>query len=219
MTQSLYEIMNGGFTTVMKQHFVDWFSGKGMNSDHWQTLNISGDAASYAMSDYGLQITSPTGAASNANYFNNKRQYDSSGSVLIVVSSQQFDLVNKFSLGSDGSVNDQPEHMEIQNSYSGWSSGTDDIVPTDMILQVQDAPSYVGLKLGIQSRLEPTTFKLEGKASSAEASVNGKLAGTVTSTVIASNTKLEPRLFSRHTYTPPSVARKSWFRYCEVYNT
>ena len=219
MTQSLYEIMNGGFTTVMKQHFVDYFVGKSMNTDYWQTVNINGSAGTWAMSEYGLQLTTPTGASSDAIYFNNKRQYDSSGCVLIVVSSQQFDLVNKFSLGSDGSVNDQPEHMEIQNSYSGWSSGTDDIVPDDMMLQVQDSPSYVGLKLGIQARLEPTTFKLEGKASSAEASVNGKLAGTVSSTVIASNTKLEPRLFSRHTYTPPTVARKSWFRYCEVYNT
>jgi len=210
-------MMNGGFTTVMKQHFVDYFVGKSMNTDYWQTVNISGSAGSYAMSDNGLQITSPTGAASNAIYFNNKRQYDSGGCVMIAIGSQEFDCINYYSLGSDGSTNDQPEHMEIQNSYSGWSS--DKAVPNDMILQVQDSPSYVGLKLGIPSRLVPTTFKLEGKASSAEASINGKLSGTVTSIVIASNTKLEPRLMQRHTYTPLTVARKSWFRYCEVYNT
>ena len=210
-------MMNGGFTSVMKQHFVDYFVGKSMNTDYWQTVDINSNAATYAMSDNGLQITSPTGAASNGIYFNNKRQYDSSGCVMIAISSLEFDNINYHSLGSDGSTNDQPEHMMIQNSYSGWSS--DKAVPNDIMLQVQDAPSYVQLKLGIPSRLEPTTFKLEGKASSAEASVDGKLAGTVTSTVIASNTKLEPRLMQRHTYTPPTVARKSWFRYCEVYNT
>ena len=44
-------MMNGGFTTVMKQHFVDYFVGKSMNSDYWQTVNINGSAGTWAMSE------------------------------------------------------------------------------------------------------------------------------------------------------------------------
>jgi hypothetical protein len=75
------------------------------------------------------------------------------------------------------------------------------------------------MKLGIPSALEFRNYKIEGKSSSVEGTVNGILAGTITSTVIAANTKLEPLLRQKHTYTPPSIARKSWFKYCEAYNT
>ena len=47
-------MMNGGFTTVMKQHFVDYFVGKNLNTEYWATSNSAGSAGTWAMSDFGL---------------------------------------------------------------------------------------------------------------------------------------------------------------------
>ena len=214
-------MMNGGFTTVMKQHFVDYFVGKSMNSDRWTTSNSSGSAGTWAMSDFGLQCTSGTGASQNEISFNGIKQYDSGGCSMITIAAAEYDINHRHGFVGDHTVNDIPEHIYIMTGYEGWSS--DKAVPNVVHSQVQDtsvsSPTYVTLKVGIQSSLAFNTFKVEGKVSSAEGSVNGILGGTITGTVLAANTKLQPMIRSKHGYTPPSVARKFWVKYCEAWNT
>jgi len=221
LTKSLYEMMNGGFTSVMKQHFVDYFVGKSMNTDYWATSTSSGSAGTWAMSDFGLQFTSATGTSQSEIGFNDKRQYDGRGCAMITIAGAEYDMAHRHGFVGDPTVNDIPEHIYLMAGYEGWSS--DKAVPNVVHMQVQDtsvgSPTYTTLKFGIQSSLPFTTYKVEGKVSSSEGSVNGILGGTITATVMAANTKLQPMVRAKHGYTPPSVARKFWVRYVEAWNT
>ena len=221
MTKSLYEMMNGGFTTVMKQHFVDYFVGKSLNTDYWATGNSAGSAGTWAMSDFGLCFTSATGSSQGEIHFNNKRQYDGRGCAMIVTQASEFDMDQRGSgFGNDPTVNDMPEHLIVRVSHAGWSS--DKSTPNVVHFQIQDtsqSPTYQTLKLGQASPTGFNTYKIECKTSSEEASVNGVLSGIITSPVFAANTKLQPMVRAKHGYTPPSVARKFWVRYVEAWNT
>jgi hypothetical protein len=221
MTKSLYEMMNGGFTTVMKQHFVDYFVGKALNTDFWTTTNSTGSAGTWAMTNYGLQCTSGTGSSQNEISFNGIKQYDGRGCAMITIAAAEYDMGHRHGFVGDHTVNDIPEHIYIMPGFEGWSS--DKGTPNDDHMQVQDtsvgSPTYTTLKLGVPSSLAFKTYKIEGKTASSEGSVNGILAGTITTTVIAANTKLQPMIRCKHGYTPPSVARKLWVKYCEAWNT
>ena len=77
----------------------------------------------------------------------------------------------------------------------------------------------LSIKCGNNSSTGFNTYKIEAKNSSEECSVNGVLAGTITSPVFAANTKLQPFIRAKHGYTPPIVARKFWVKYVEAWNT
>ena len=214
-------MMNGGFTTVMKQHFVDYFVGKSLNTDYWTTCNSGGSAGTWAMSDFGLCFTSATGVSQGEIHFNNIRQYDGRGCAMIVTQASEFDMDQRGSgFGNDPTVNDMPEHLIVRVSHAGWSS--DKSTPNVVHFQIQDtsqSPTYQTLKLGQASPTGFNTYKIECKTSSEEASVNGVLSGIITSPIFASNTKLQPFIRAKHGYTPPIVARKFWVRYVEAWNT
>lgn len=90
---SLYEQLFP-LTTVMKQRFVETFSGNVLNTDRWGTQTSTG--ATYAMTDDGFTIGTGTGlynpagiafapTSTSGNPYNTPRQYSHTGSVIIFV--------------------------------------------------------------------------------------------------------------------------------------
>ena len=89
---SLYEHLNGGFTTVMKQRFVDEFSGATLDATKWR-IHGSGGSVSIDQDtvDGGLKIISATNAGkmidtANANNSTEMiRPFNRQGCVMIAV--------------------------------------------------------------------------------------------------------------------------------------
>ena len=86
--ESIYEHLHP-LTTVMKAHFVDYFSGEKLSYGYrWAQTNIAG-TATFAMVDVvdgGFSITTATGSADMGGIsFNNKRPFNYEDSVCIGV--------------------------------------------------------------------------------------------------------------------------------------
>ena len=106
--QSVYDLINPQ-GTVMKQHFVDYFSGNDLNRFVWGKILVGGGTAVMSDSvDGGLVITNPAASlnaiciAFNGNATNNVspmavRQFDHSGSAFIVV--EKFDTFSNYTNG------------------------------------------------------------------------------------------------------------------------
>ena len=82
--RSLYEALNGSFTTVAKTKFFDGFVGKVLNLDNWTLHNIAGSGGTATMLDginTGCKLVTGTSTSDNVQIdFNNKRQFSHTGS-------------------------------------------------------------------------------------------------------------------------------------------
>ena len=73
---SIYDLINLP-TNVMKQHFVEYFSDRGLDTSRWTETEVN-PTATFAMNDSvdgGFRITADSGANNEGMInFNNKRQ-------------------------------------------------------------------------------------------------------------------------------------------------
>jgi hypothetical protein len=98
MTLSIYNQLNP-LNEIAKQRLVETFTGDALDTDRWNTTNVTG-TGTFAMNDSvdgGFSISSGANANDESYInFNNKRQFSPTGSVIIFVSKKFF------TGGSDG---------------------------------------------------------------------------------------------------------------------
>jgi len=206
---SMYESFNP-LTTVNKQHFVEWFSGSALDSI-WTTFDAVASAVE-AMSDSvdgGFEIQhSTTNNSWNGIAFNNIRQYNYNGSVIITVGKKNFGA------GAGGT------HFGLGGTLDTTQDQTaectaDTAVNANFSLQT-DATSSATTTAGSTAIDESWhSQKVETKASSVEMTLDGTLEAT--STTNLPNSKLQPKLFGIKRSTDAGDITQ--IRYCEAYNT
>ena len=199
---SLYESFQD-LTTVQKQHFVEWFSGKALDSI-W-TFGDQGGGTSGMVDaiDGGYFVDSGAGFAWIA--FNDKRQYSQTGSVIIMVlrdvndanGDERWGFVRTASadgLIEKAYINSLPAqaNFQLNTDNGGAQTATATSIVVDNVYHV---------------------FKVECKASSVEASIAGVLEATSTTTL--PDQPLQPRIATR----ADLPAGRSEVRYLEAYNT
>jgi hypothetical protein len=117
---SMYESFNP-LTTVNKQHFVDWFTGKQLSSI-WTTHDISG-AGTFEMADDvdgGFKIITNTGStAKNSINFGDIRQYSPTASEVIFIAKRITDsgINGQWNIGLSYGNSNYPSHSIVVTNY------------------------------------------------------------------------------------------------------
>ncbi len=202
---SMYESFNP-LTTVNKQHFVEWFSGKQLPS-YW-TLT-AGSGAMEDSVDGGYKITSPASQFAHAGItFNLKRQYSPTASVIIgVIRREDTDTEMYF-----GEVKTDELNLVTSNEYSLYSNQSN--VTNTFLRTSGNGSSNNDTSTSIANSTNTEVVKIEGKSSSVECTVNGTLEATSTTNLPTS--KLQAGFESR---ARNNVAVDCYITYLEIYNT
>jgi hypothetical protein len=205
--ESMYESFNP-LTTINKQHFVEWFSGKQLPS-YWTFTDEIGVGGSGAMSDSvdGGYVITPAGVLdANSINFNDKRQYAHNGSVVIAVI-QKVDVGGRYRVGfgDDGNLSSNTINKASSNDVSTFiyletANGTSSS-DTDSDITANTTTAHV--------------HKIETKTSSVELSLDGILKVTITGNIPL--LKMQPAFFVRG--GGGAGNQKSLIRYMECYNT
>ena len=192
-----------------KQHFIEWFSGKQLPS-YWtrydDTTYASGTGTDGMVDEVDEGIFVKSGNTQyNASVlaFNNKRQYNPTGSRITGVvrrvtanSSTNFGLYNLLNDGSNQSVNID---NDTRNTYMRAVSGRTTPTATSITVPVNTVFKLLDIVLG---------------ASNIKFSVNGIL--EITQTVNRPTEKLQPRIY---TLALTNANAETRLRYLEAYNT
>ena len=192
-----------------KQHFIEWFSGKQLPS-YWTFTNVTG-TGSGAMADSvngGYVITSgaTTGDRQQIN-FNNKRQYEPTGSVIIGVCQRisATSAQSKFGLYNLGLVDTtETDRAYVENSTS----------QTNYRLATGDNSTASSTTTDIPNDETVRSHKIECGSANIKLTIDGVL--KITKTTNRPTLKLQPVYHSRCIATG---ARQAMIRYCEAYNT
>jgi len=202
---SMYESFQD-LTSIQVSHFVEWFSGSSWPSN-W-TLYDSVGTGSATMADEvdgGAFLSCSTSASSyRVAWFNNKRHYDHSGSVII------------FTLKRTSG--EAYAHAGLCN--------TRDAETDDAYMQDNSASTYKFLRTGDASTNSQTdssiavdtswhNFKIEIGSSNVKLYIDGVL--EVTKTTNRPTAKMQPRMLIGSTGT--ATTKTMQIRYLEAYNT
>ena len=214
MTRSFYEITTP-LSTVKKQHFVEWFSGKGLNTDVWDTSDSNG-SPTFTMGLGGCTFAT-TGTATNSNFiasWNDKDPFDVTGSVAI------FRIKPEIQSGTSGNV----WFSQIGLGYRVGNTGH--------VFAINNSQTYISLQTS-QSETHTRTnttmlkedgarwfnIKIENMASSCNMSFDGRLQVTATSGLQTTD-RMQPTVYHNRGYNNPAgVPTKCTFNYFEAYNT
>ena len=209
---SLYEQLFP-LTTVMKQRFVDNFSGDSLNerwAEHGSGTLVMDDAV-----NGGLKISSATSGVTRADFAvtdgTKSRQYSGSGSVFLAVAQLtevQFGIMTMGLEDKFWTEAGDTCHCVVYGDMNGLSASEEKIKLVSTEFANIDAVTDVG-----QLYLEHS-FKIEMKSSSAELTIDGILEATGGASIAANCQPLIEASPSEGTAV--SVAN---YRYVECYNT
>ena len=202
---SVYEMTNP-LTTVRKQHFWEYFSGKEISTRRWRENNITG-TGTFAMADSvggGFALTAGSGGTDLSSIdFNDIRQFSPTASTCVVVAkstaSKQsaWGMINTVSSGIHGiktvinSVNTDPVRLYTSNSSESAQTATSFICST--------------------AQASFNTYKMWIASSNAYLSINGTLEATKSNNM--PTLKMQPFAYSRLSNSVTNI------RYMECYNT
>jgi len=239
--RSLYDLLNGEFASgnpslaedatnsdavVAKQRFVYNFAGKNDTSNNiWTFDNHSG--TSVAIDSNGMTLTTAT-SGTNAYWafgFNDKKTFDSEGSVCIWCVKPQNEMPDEFANGFQewglatsiwGSIG---SYVVLNTTSSGGTHGG---YATDKIaLSTHSAEStYTVTDTGLSIEKRWYAWKIENKSSSCELSVDGQLRATNTATLMSAGA-IQPFSYANRggDGDAGSIPQKATVNYCEAYNT
>ena len=207
---SVYEMTNP-LTVVRKQHFWDWFSGDSLNA-RWTQTQVDVPASFTMMDgvDEGFKITADGGANNEGMInFNNKRQYEETGSVSIgVVKATDIVSVNSYSGMSGHITGVSAGNGYLVDSSLLWvnSNNTNFALITGHATVSNSTEGSVALNTNWQS------IKIENGASDTKLSINGVLDVTKDSTY-------KPTIPMQPVTGAFGNGKSIQVRYCEAYNT
>ena len=200
--------MTNPLTTVRKQHFWDWFSGDSVNA-RWRQRDVGG-AGTFSMVDAvdeGFSVLTNTTSADHSMIdFNDKRQYEPTGSVMISI----FRIVTLTSrvvqvgLGNDST---DPTVNAGDSAFINIGSGS------FYALRSNDGVTRTSIDTSISNDTSFHNHKIECGSADIKETLDGVL--EVTKTTNRPTIKLQPFLMA---YNSTSQA-EGRIRYCEAYNT
>jgi hypothetical protein len=204
---SVYEMFVEDLTTVRKQHFWEYFSGATLNS-RWYTGNSSGGTTTMQDSvDGGIILNTGASQVRTEINFQNKRQYNSQGSVCIWVgkTGQTTNTELLFGLAdNNGTAANDVAFVDFNTgSSSNWRLN-------------KSFSQWVDTSLAVDTNFH--NFKLILGTSNVQLSIDGILSGTgyAVSTTQINSDKLQPEI---HLHDLSATTNTASFRYCEAYNT
>ena len=203
--ESLYEQLYS-LSTIAKQRFVENFSGDSLDTDRWQTTNVSG-TGTFAMADSadeGFSITTGGSSGNISNItFNNKRPFSKTGSVCIAI----YRRVNT-GLVRTGFASDTADANTSQ-AYSDNNAGN-----THYKLFTAGG-GFTSTATSINTDTNFHVHKIELTSSNAQLTIDGNL--EVTKTTNLPPNDLQPKM---NVYRNPSTGtHESRIKYMECYNT
>jgi len=220
---SIYEFINAP-TQVMKQHFVEDFTGDSLDSFVWgKIVPDSGTAVMSDLVDGGLVITNPAASgnaiciAFNANATNNVspmavRQFSHSGSAFIVV--EKFDTFSNYTNGDgawSGFAADANLSAGGANTCMVGVKGNN----TDYRLQTTNGSgSQTRTASGVTADTNWHTYKAETTGSLASLTIDGIFIMTTTSTLPAAKMGINISAVG-----DSSNVAETYIRYIEAWNT
>tara|TARA_B100001750_G_scaffold85036_1_gene67173 strand:+ start:585 stop:1259 length:675 start_codon:yes stop_codon:yes gene_type:complete len=220
---SVYEITNP-LSTVAKQHFWDWFSGRTLNMGNdgrWALTNNGGNTTGSAMHDgvdggYSLEGTGSGSTQQSLLAFDDVKEFSNTGSVIIW--SAKLTLPMPASLdGSNDITASQGGWGMCGTMPNYWLNGIKINVPTGASSVINfgtmnnSTEAFTATDLPVILSADYKTYKLEQKSSSAVCHIDGEIKATRTSGL--STTAMQPFLYQKY---PDSDVHAV---YCEAWNT
>ena len=221
---SVYEITNP-LSTVAKQHFVEWFTGKELpTTRRWALTNNGGNNTGSTTHDgvdggYTLEGTGSGSTQQSLLAFNDKKPFNASatdGSTIIWVA--------KLTLPMPASLDGTNDITASQGAWgmcgtmpNYWLNGIKINVPTGASSVINfgtmnnSAEAFTATDLPVIVAADYKTYKLEQKSSSAICHIDGELKSTRTSGL--STTAMQPFLYQKY---PDSDVHTV---FCEAWNT
>lgn len=207
---SMYE-SRSELTVIQKQHFVEWFSGSVLDSI-WTEHSITGSGI-FAMSDT-IDGGFTVGVDNNNNQiswiaFNDKRQYEPTGSVFIAVVKRA------------GAVDTNEYRTGLRNFATTSSSfesayAKNQKVAANISLVTGDASADTETASTVAVSTNYNSIKLELGSSNVKETIDGVL--EVTKTTNRPTAKLQP-FFGMLNGGTETVTSTGHIRYMECYNT
>jgi hypothetical protein len=196
------------FTTINKQHFVEWFSGKGL-PDGWTVRGTYNSGGTFAMNnsvDGGGRLATATNADSKValDFNNNGMVYSSTGSVMITV-------VKAVDINTNQGLK---VIFSNTNTNEGGSSQFGILYMTSSGLYVRHNATNTSVT-GLSMDTDWHSWKFELLSASGKVTKDGVLLSTVTTTLPTST--LQPSFIA--TTGGAGGSRRLDIRYCEAYNT
>lgn len=207
---SLYEHLNGGFTTVMKQRVVDEFSGATLDVTKWTKTDVTGSntfAIDQDTVDGGFKIITAGGANREANIsFNNIREFSHTGCVSIWVAQATATSGSDVHLGFS---NDATSASYVASDHqANWEidSGTQYLLTSD---------GSSASRTALSSTTAMGTGWRVGKVECGSANIKLTIEGVleVTKTTNRPSAALQPK------FSVYGNGKTGSVRYCEAYNT
>ena len=203
----------------IKQHFIEWFSGKTLPS-YWSSHG-SGSATMSDTVNGGLLLTSPTNGAQSIDFSPSDsgkiRPFSQTGAVMIVTSKMvQAQYTNQSNGFRTNYYTEAGKYviMSIQGQTNG-NSGDNKIQ-----LKSNNPSTSVDTSIASSAIHDLHTYKLELLSSSSTLSVDGALSSTGFATGSCNpDTRCQPYLNMATAEGTISGGAKANYRYCEVYNT
>ena len=195
---SINEALGKGRGILQRAHFVEWFTGKSLNTNRWHTWDESGTAV-FAMGDEtdgGFKITTSAGGRSGID-FNNKRNYHRLGGVLIGVVRLTSTSNTRMFCGfrNDGTSNGATQQAWF-HSYSGSNVGLstgDASAGGFTVTDVARSTNFVVAKTELTRGFSNLTSGMPNQA--CQLSINGTL--KVTRSENMPTVTLQPELIAR----------------------
>ena len=207
MTDSIYDQLNAS-GTIAKQRMVETFSGDALDTDRWNLTQVYLGGGTAPMSDEvdgGCVLTTAGGSDDGVEIdFNNIRQYEPTGSV-IIGSVKKGETNSYIDFGFAGTItgsNTNSAELRMMNSgnfrlLTGSSSG--------------NSTTHSDLAIDLNWH----THKVECSTPDAKLTIDGVL--KITKTTDLPNQKAQPAM-STWSLTDAS-AKHGYINYCEAYNT
>jgi len=193
---------------IGKQHLVEWFTGRSLNTNRWTATNFN-SAPTFQMGDSvngGFEIVSAaTNNTGGVIDFNDILQYNQNGSTIIFVGKRDGngDVIGGF-------TNTEREFSTWRNSAFVRNMNGE----ANCFFNTSDASTDQQTNLAITPTTDTLAVKIELNVSNAKASINGALQATNSTNL--PKAYLQPLLGFR---TTSATALTGRFTYCEAYNT
>jgi hypothetical protein len=212
MTDSIYDQLNA-YGTVAKQRFVETFSGDALDTDRWNSQNVTGSGSVGMIDeiDGGGFVSSASGANQHQEInFNGVKQFSPTTCSMIGVTNRYLDSTDQF-VGFCSGINS----LDPSNSLATYTMMNQN---AKISIQTSDG-SNTGLSTEVYASVNKDvnsfkSWKIEGGSSNYKLYISGVLEAT-TSTKIPT-TRMQPIVGCRSRTATVSTTR---VRYLEAYNT
>ena len=212
MTKSIYDQLNAS-GTIAKQRVVETFSGDSLDTDRWNSQNVTGSGSVGMIDevDGGCFVSSASGANQHQEInFNGVKQFSPTTCSMIGVTNRYLDSTDQF-VGFGSGVNT----LDPSNSLATYTMMNEN---NKISIQTSDG-SNNGLSTEIFASIDKDvnsfkSWKIEGGSSNYKLYISGVLEAT-TSTKIPT-TRMQPIVGCRSRTSTVSTTR---VRYLEAYNT